>query len=247
MRVVSLVPSLTEAVALTLPGALVGATRWCTHPAELDVPRVGGPKDPDLAAIRDLAPDLVVMSVEENRRVDAEALRAAGTSVYAVHPQDIDSALTMLADLVGQLGVRLEPSWLSEARAAWARLPAVRKPKTPVKRGLVPVWREPWIVAAGGTVAADVLRRLGVADVVPSGPVPAYPAMPLEALRALSPEMVVFPDEPYYFTATDGPEAFWGLPCYLVSGRHLFWYGPSLAQAPRILAEQLAQPVMPQG
>ncbi|MGH3296087.1 MAG: helical backbone metal receptor, partial [Trebonia sp.] len=37
-RVVSLVPSLTESVAVTRPDALAGATDWCTHPAGLDVP-----------------------------------------------------------------------------------------------------------------------------------------------------------------------------------------------------------------
>ena len=36
-RVVSLVPSLTEALAETVPERLVGATDWCTHPAGLDV------------------------------------------------------------------------------------------------------------------------------------------------------------------------------------------------------------------
>ena len=48
MRVVSLVPSLTEAVAVSLPGVLAGATDWCSHPADLDVPRVGGTKNPKL-------------------------------------------------------------------------------------------------------------------------------------------------------------------------------------------------------
>ena len=51
MRVVSLVPSLTEAVARSAPGALVGATDWCTHPAGLDVARVGGTKNPKLDRI----------------------------------------------------------------------------------------------------------------------------------------------------------------------------------------------------
>ena len=50
-RVVSLVPSLTEAIAVTAPGVLVGATNWCTHPAGLDVARVRGTKNPDRAAI----------------------------------------------------------------------------------------------------------------------------------------------------------------------------------------------------
>ena len=34
-RVVSLVPSLTEAIAVSAPGLLTGATDWCTHPADL--------------------------------------------------------------------------------------------------------------------------------------------------------------------------------------------------------------------
>ena len=59
-RAVSLVPSLTEAVAETLPGLLVGATDWCTHPAGLDVIRVGGTKNPDVARIVSLRPDLVI-------------------------------------------------------------------------------------------------------------------------------------------------------------------------------------------
>jgi hypothetical protein len=41
----------------------------------------------------------------------------------------------------------------------------------------------------------------------------------------------VLPDEPYAFTDADGREAFPGLPYALVSGRHLTWYGPSLATA----------------
>jgi hypothetical protein len=57
----------------------------------------------------------------------------------------------------------------------------------------------------------------------------------VEELRAAAPDVVVLPDEPYRFTADDGPEAFGGLPCALLSGRHLTWYGPSLAEAPRVL------------
>ena len=33
-RIVSLVPSLTEALAATVPDRLVGATDWCTRPAD---------------------------------------------------------------------------------------------------------------------------------------------------------------------------------------------------------------------
>jgi hypothetical protein len=52
-------------------------------------------------------------------------------------------------------------------------------------------------------------------------------------------DLVVLPDEPYRFTADDGPEAFPGVPAALVSGRHLTWYGPSLVEAPDVLRAQL--------
>ena len=49
---------------------------------------------------------------------------------------------------------------------------------------------------------------------------------------------MVLPDEPYEFARGDGPEAF-AAPSALVSGRHLTWYGPSLAEAHDVLAAQL--------
>ena len=86
--------------------------------------------------------------------------------------------------------------------------------------------------------AADPLPRLGGAPVPAPHPAPS-PRVPLEELRAAEPDLVVLPDEPYRFTAEDGPEAFPGLSCALVSGRHLTWYGPSLTQAPHVLGEAL--------
>ncbi|MGN9813539.1 helical backbone metal receptor [Micromonospora sp. BQ11] len=237
MRVVSLVPSLTEAVAVTLPGLLVGATDWCTHPAGLDVARVGGSKYPDLDAVRALRPDLVLLNVEENRRADADALAAAGVPVRVTYPRTVYGALTELGDLLRDLGAPTEPEWLVAARRAWAAPP----PLSP-RRAVVPVWRRPWVVLGGDTFAGDVLRRLGVVNVY-ADHADRYPRPDLDELRAQAPDLVVLPDEPYRFTATDGPEAFPGIPCALLSGRHLTWYGPSLAEAPVVLAAQLAAPV----
>src|SRR5664280_233383 len=85
-RIVSLVPSLTEAVAVTNPELVVGATDWCTHPADLTVTRVRGTKNPDLAAVVALRPDLVLTNDEENRPADVAALRAAGLAVWVTAP-----------------------------------------------------------------------------------------------------------------------------------------------------------------
>ncbi|BDH04693.1 helical backbone metal receptor [Streptomyces seoulensis] len=235
MRVASLVPSLTEAVAVTLPGVLVGATDWCEHPAGLDVVRIGGTKNPDTARIAGLAPDLVIANEEENRAPDLDALRAAGLTVLVTEVRTVPQAFTELERVLRACGAGTRPGWLDGAEAAWAGL---REPERPVS-AVVPVWRRPWMVLGRDTFAGDVLARLGVRHLYAGHP-ERYPRVPLDELNAAAPGLVVLPDEPYRFTADDGPEAFPGLPCALVSGRHLTWYGPSLLRAPRVLAQALA-------
>ncbi|MFD7992967.1 helical backbone metal receptor [Streptomyces mexicanus] len=234
MRVVSLVPSLTEAVAATLPGVLVGATDWCSRPADLDVVRVGGTKNPKVDRIVALAPDLVVANEEENRAPDLDALRAAGIEVLVTEVRSLPQAFAELTRVLAACGAAGRPRWLEEAEAAWSRLPEPARRTTAV----VPVWRRPWMVLGRDTFAGDVLARLGV-DHLYADHDERYPRIPLQELRAAGPDLVVLPDEPYRFTADDGPEAFPDLPCALVSGRHLTWYGPSLVRAPRVLGAAL--------
>ncbi|CAM5665239.1 helical backbone metal receptor [Streptomyces violaceorubidus] len=234
MRVVSLVPSLTEAVARTVPGALIGATDWCTHPAGLDVVRVGGTKNPKTDRVLSLSPDLVVANEEENRAPDLDALRAAGVEVLVTEVRTVPEAFTELDRVLTACGAPSRPRWLDEAEAAWADPPAPERRTTAV----VPVWRRPWMVLGRDTFAGDVLARLGV-DHLYAAHAERYPKIPVDELRAARPDVVVLPDEPYRFAADDGPEAFPGLPCALVDGRCLTWYGPSLAEAPRALAAAL--------
>jgi ABC-type Fe3+-hydroxamate transport system substrate-binding protein len=233
MRVVSLVPSLTEAVATTAPDLLVGATDYCTHPADLGVARVGGSKYPSIAKILATKPDLVLMNEEENRREDADALQKAGVELFTTFPRSVDEGLDDLNRLFLAL-LWPVPIWLEKARAAWAGTRAAARTTTAV----IPVWRRPWVVLGGGTFAGDVLARLGVSNVYDDAP-DRYPRPKLDDLRASGADLVVLPDEPYAFSAADGPEAFPGMRSVLVSGRHLTWYGPSLAEAPQVLREQL--------
>ncbi|MET9467879.1 helical backbone metal receptor [Streptomyces sp. NPDC006544] len=233
-RVVSLVPSLTEAVAVSAPGALVGVTDWCTHPAGLgDAVRVGGTKNPDVRAIAELRPDLVLANEEENRAPDLDALRAAGLEVLVTEVRDLPQALSELERvLVGALGLE-RPGWLADAEAAWARTEPL-----PPALAFVPIWRRPWMVLGRDTFAGDLLARLGVHNAY-AAHAERYPRIPAAELAAAGCDLVVLPDEPYRFTAGDGPEAFPRIPAALVSGRHLTWYGPSLAEAPEVLARAL--------
>lgn len=236
-RVVSLVPSLTESVAATAPELLVGATDWCSHPADLDVARVRGTKNPDVDAVVALRPDLVLANAEENREPDLAALRAAGLSVWVTFPRTVPEALDSLGRALAACGTP-DPKWLRQARDAW------RDPYDgPRRRAVVPVWRRPWMAVGSGTFTGDVLARLGVDNVLADSP-ERYPRFtpPVEGA-----DLVVLPDEPYAFTPDDGPEAFPGVPAACVSGRHLTWYGPSLVEARGLLTRQLGHAVQPGG
>jgi ABC-type Fe3+-hydroxamate transport system substrate-binding protein len=234
-RVVSLVPSLTEAIATSAPALLVGATAWCTHPAGLDVERIGGTKNPDTARIAALRPDLVVANEEENRVQDLEELRRAGIPVWVTRVRTLDQAFESLHRMLTVACGVQRPGWLDRAQAAWSTL---EPPKPLPRTAIVPIWRRPWMVLGRDTFAGDILARLGVANLYAHHD-ERYPTVPLAELRAAGADLVVLPDEPYAFARDDGPEAFPALPAALVSGRHLTWYGPSLVEARDVLARQL--------
>ena len=230
-RVVSLVPSLTEAVAETAPGLLVGATEWCTHPIGLDVARVGGTKNPRLDDIVDLRPDVVVANEEENRAQDLDALRDRGVAVWVTAPRTVPESIVSL-DRMLRLACRLErPRWLDEAYGVW------HAPHDgPRVRAVVPIWRRPWMALGRDTFAGDLLARIGVDNVL-AGDAERYPRIEIAALPSY--DVVLLPDEPYRFSPSDGPEAFAGAQWRCVSGRHLTWYGPSLVEAREVLAGQI--------
>ena len=224
-RVVSLVPSLTETIAATRREALVGATDWCTHPADLDVLRVRGTKNPDRAAITALRPDIVLANREENRQLDVQRLREAGITVWVTVIETVDEAFASIERMLTEaLGWDL-PDWLDEARAVWAE-PAPDSGR----RVAIPIWRDPWMVVGGRTFTGDLASRLGLINAFSDGDV-RYPKVELADIDSPDVDLVLLPDEPYVFTADDGPEAFVHTPTRLVSGRSLTWYGPSMLTA----------------
>ena len=124
---------------------------------------------------------------------------------------------------------------VEEAVTAW-QPPGPQVRSTPRRRAVIPIWRRPWMHLGSDTYAGDVLRRLGVDNVLSDSP-ERYPKLRLEQLPEV--DLVVLPDEPYLFTETDGPESFPDKPCALVSGRFLTWYGPAMVEAPQALLASL--------
>jgi ABC-type Fe3+-hydroxamate transport system substrate-binding protein len=230
--VVSLVPSITEALASVRREAVVGATDWCTHPADLDETleqRVRGTKNPNLDTIKALRPDVVIANHEENRELDVRRLRESGIDVHVTRIETVPEAVETFEHLFDDVLGWERPSWLAEVRELWCGpLPEVTQTVA------IPIWRDPWMVVGGGTFTGDLARRLGWANAYAdssSGTADRYPKVEPGDIEARGVDLVLLPDEPYVFTAEDGPEAFPRTVTRLVSGRLLTWYGPSLLEA----------------
>jgi ABC-type Fe3+-hydroxamate transport system substrate-binding protein len=227
-RIVSLVPSLTEAVEATMPGTIIAATDWCTHPEGLDVPRIRGTKNPDVAAIIAMTPELVIANEEENKPEHIAELRDAGLAVWVTEIRNVDQAIDSMTRLFASLG-HVNVPWLEQARANWANPESVfDQPVT----ALIPIWRKPWMFVGSDTYAGELLGRLGIFNALELHP-ERYPKLELNQLPDT--ELVILPDEPYEFTVDDGPEYF-SAHAALVSGRLLTWYGPAMVNAPAELA-----------
>ena len=232
-RIVSLVPSLTESIAHTRPEALVGATDWCTHPAELDVIRVRGTKNPDRKAITVLKPDMVLANREENRELDIRKLREAGIPVWVTVIESVEEACASLRRLFTEGLQWPVPGWLEEVEQIWLG------PVPPLlARVAIPIWRDPWMVVGSSTFTGDLVRRLGL-DNTFGQHADRYPHVELADIDRPDIDFVLLPDEPYVFSAADGPESFHEAKTMLVSGRSVTWYGPSLVDAHIELNAQL--------
>ena len=207
----SLVPSATETL-LGLGADVVACTRFCEQPT---IAHVGGTKNPDVAAIVALAPDLVVLDEEENRREDAEALAAAGLDLLVTSVRSVGEALAATAELAYRTGRPAPPEI---------------QPPPPVPRmatAFVPIWRRPWMSINADTYGASVLAAIGVELVTAESP-DRYPVVDLDEIAALEPSLVLVPSEPYSFRDEHVAELAARLPgtgVTRIDGQDLFWWG----------------------
>ena len=206
-RVVSLVPSVTETL-LAWRVEPIACTRFCQQPA---LRHVGGTKDPDVAAIAGLAPDLVVVDEEENRREDHEALVAAGLTVHVLAVRDLAGLDAQMADLADVVSARWEPIGQIEV-------------PPPMRRAWVPIWKRPWMALGEPTYGSAVVRTLGFDNV--AAPDGAYPEVDPRVARERRTDVVIAPSEPYPFAARHRPELEAAArDVRFVDGRDLLWWG----------------------
>ncbi|MCC6466598.1 MAG: ABC transporter substrate-binding protein [Planctomycetes bacterium] len=262
-RVVSLVPSTTETIfALGRGEILVGRTRYCISPAAQvkAVPTVGGTKDPDLAAIAALQPQLVLAVKEENRRQDIEALRARGLNVYVDSPETVEEALAHVAvlgrmldaseaaDDIVRVGARAVVGYRERAaEREQTHSLRVQAPPHPRPRVMAFIWKDPWMAVGRDTYLGDVIATLGGTHVLARHP-DRYPRLEPAQVEAFEPDILLFPSEPWHFKEADldfWREQFPHLPAVrhnrlrLCDGQDAVWFGARTPAALKRLAPLL--------
>jgi ABC-type Fe3+-hydroxamate transport system substrate-binding protein len=237
MRVVSLCPSLTELVFdLGRGDTLVGRTKFCVHPADRvgAVPSVGGTKNPKVERIVALAPDLVLLNEEENRREDAEALAAAGIACHVSFPKDARDTAAMVRSIAAALdaaepGERIAADIEArDARVRGAARARQARGEAPVRWAYL-IWRRPWMAVSGDTFVSALLDAAGGTNVF-AGAASRYPTITPAELAAADPMRVFLSSEPFPFTEAHAAElaSESGLPperFRRVDGELLSWHG----------------------
>ena len=230
MRSVSLVPSLTETLFdLGAGDSVVAITDFCIFPPHLELPRVGGTKNPRIDEIRAIAPDIVHMNFEENLRRHAEAI-GGFARVHVTEPKSVDDVIALIGEL-GELYDRRERAkeLVEELRGELEAMP--RRAFT----FACPIWKDPWMWCGGDTYVSRLVEAAGGTNVLAARE--RYPQIAFDEVMALHPEVVFLPDEPFAFAAGDAA-AIGGTRVIGPFPGHLFtWHGTRTTQGLRFLSQ----------
>lgn len=246
MRVVSLVPSLTQTLfdlGLTTD-EVVGRTPWCIHPKDKveQVMIVGGTKTPNLNKIRNLEPDLIVMDKEENPLEIYQTLQNEGFTIFVSEvesPRDVPKMLRDLGKACGRDSTGEQLALLCED--------SLRQiPSTTLRLRTVPlIWYEPLMAVGPTKYAGAILSLVGfdIIDTHPNGN--GYPEVSIDDFVKHEIELILLTSEPHEFTLEEGDgiaanivKAGGKAPLVkLIDGEDLTWFGSRTESALRHLSK----------
>lgn len=192
LRIVSLVPSATEAIfALGGQDRLVGVTDFCDSPPDAKRKQsVGGMVAPSLEALVALRPDLVVATDEGNSQATFDQLARLGIPIYVVRAHRLAEAFGLI-DRMGELtGRAAEVAPLVDALRARVRRVVEAVRPYPRPRVLYVLWPDPLIVPGREDLVTELIALAGGTSVTATlrG---SYPRVDLEAVVAFNPDAVI--------------------------------------------------------
>ena len=235
MRVISLVPSLTETL-LECGVEVVGRTRFCVHPLQqiVAIPIIGGTKGVYWSRCVELKPDLVVMDREENQKAMADACPYPWHATHISSVDNVGGELCSLAEVLANSPLmELGNKWNELAAlpnkefTGLANMPGVLEmigePADACQSIEYIIWRDPWMAVGPDTFIASVLTKLGAARYL-TNHTDRYPE--LDASAMADPKTFhLFSSEPYPFGKHIEQLRASGLKGALVDGECYSWFG----------------------
>jgi iron complex transport system substrate-binding protein len=243
LRVVSLVPSVTEIVYAVGAGKmLVGNTNQCDFPeAAKSVYKVGDFMSPDLERIVALRPGLVFLTLPMHRPL-LEKLAEMKVPTYVSRPTDIEAVFKEVDTVAVLLGRKAAgESLVAGMRRRLDSIPSF--PDTP--RVYAEISGTPLMTAGGGTFINELLARAGGRNVFASS-VQEYPVIDPEAVLKAGPQVILLL-HPDMSAADIATRVGWGGISAVRNGRIydkldedlLFRPGPRIVDGAILLAELL--------
>lgn len=228
MKIISLVPSITEALFdLGLrESEIIGRTKFCIHPENRvkNVAVIGGTKNLNIEKIKALKPDLILANKEENTKEEVEELQ----KYFKVLVTNI-STLEDNYYLLKNLGNLLDRKEIAQKYNIKIYEVFQNFSDFPKKKCAYLIWKNPYMTVGADTFIHDILDKVGFENVFKHHK--RYPEISIEELKAA--EFVFLSSEPFPFKQKHVEELQKQLPdskVFLVDGEAFSWYGTHLAK-----------------
>ncbi|SEH37211.1 helical backbone metal receptor [Chryseobacterium culicis] len=239
MKIVSLVPSITEALfdlGLT-ENEVVGRTKFCIHPRDKikNVAVIGGTKNINIEKIKALQPDLILANKEENVKDQVEALMN-DFKVTVTNVETIEDNYYLLKNL-GKLLGKEDKAQLFNLKIYEVLNQA--KLDTPVKAAYL-IWNNPYMTIGSDTFIHKILSEIGFENVFRDKT--RYPQISTEDLAAA--DVIMLSSEPFPFKEKHVEElrAFYpDKKIMIVDGEAFSWYGTHIAKCENYFKELIAE------
>jgi Periplasmic binding protein len=259
VRIVSLVPSLTELVCeLGLGKQLVGRTGFCIHPASelVAVPKLGGTKQVNEKELLALRPTHLIVNKDENELPLVERLKTKIPHVLITHPIEVEDNFTLFRQFAESFGSI--PSVINAAEKLSQELRSALN-ENQSKMGLWKsetvlylIWKKPWMSIASNTYIASMLRtvawrsyshtRHAQQDLAEVG-ASRYPILSHDEVLGSGVDRIFLSSEPYRFQARHVSDLGSELATnsttsiHLIDGEMCSWYGPRAIQGLKYLLQ----------
>lgn len=222
MRVISMVPSLTETL-IECDIQVVGRTRFCIHPKEKvkGIPVVGGTKDVRWEKAKDLHPDLVLFDKEENTLEMAESCPFPTHSTHILSLSDSAREFEKLSHLLSSPALRE----LAHRIETVVHSAPLSQPLFTELKGqdtvLYMIWKNPWMAVSKDTYIGSALEKLGIS--LPNFQ-SRYSTIDLSEYDP-SRTFILFSSEPFPFHKQKKFVESLGYRHAFVEGEHFSWFG----------------------